>query len=62
VQLKLVKSGSTFTASYNTGAGWTAMGTTTASMGTDLQVGLGIYSGAYAGTSASFDDLAVSAA
>jgi hypothetical protein len=62
VQLKLVKSGSTFTASYNTGGGWTAMGTTTASMGTDLQVGLGIYSGAYAGTSASFDDLAVSAA
>lgn len=62
VQLKLVKSGSTFTASYNTGAGWTAMGTTTASMGTDLQVGVGIYSGAYAGTSASFNDLAVSAA
>ncbi|SEG95170.1 Right handed beta helix region [Actinacidiphila yanglinensis] len=62
VQLKLVKSGSTFTATYNTGSGWTAMGTTTATMGTSLEVGLGIYSGAYSGTSASFDDLAAATA
>lgn len=62
VQLKLVKSGSTFTASYNTGSGWTAMGTATAVMGSDLRAGLGIYSGAYSGTGATFGDLSVTAA
>lgn len=62
VQLKLVKSGSTFTATYNTGSGWTSMGTATAAMGNDLQVGLGIYSGAYSGTGATFGDLSVTTA
>lgn len=46
VQLRLTKSGDQFTAYQYRNGGWQQVGTVTATMGTDLQVGIGIYASA----------------